>query len=121
MAMPLPLVVVVEDDLGSRTSLGRVLRLGGFEIALYASAEEFLKSRPAPIPFCLILDIRLGGQSGLDLQRLLKAEGSRVPFIVTTAFDDDRVRDEAEALGCLAYLRKPCEGQAILALLRSLR
>jgi FixJ family two-component response regulator len=120
--MPPPLVVVVvEDDLGSRTSLGRVLRLGGFEVAMYASAEEFLNSRPTSTPICLILDIQLGGQSGLDLQRGLKTEGSRVPFIVITAFDDDRVRKEAEALGCLAYVRKPCEGETILALLRTLR
>ena len=119
--MPSPLVVVVEDDPGSRTSLGRVLRIGGFEIAMYASAEDFLNSRPTAIPICLILDIQLGGQSGLDLQRCLKTEGSRVPFIVITAIDDFRVRVEAEALGCLAYLRKPCEGQTILALLGSLR
>jgi FixJ family two-component response regulator len=120
--MPLPpVVVVVEDDLGSRTSLGRVLRLGGFEAAMYASAEEFLDSRPTAIPICLILDIQLRGQSGLDLQRCLETEGSRVPFIVMTAFDDDRVQKEAEALGCLAYFRKPCEGHAILALLRTLR
>jgi FixJ family two-component response regulator len=119
--MPSSLVVVVEDDFGSRRSLGRVLRVGGFESAMYASAEEFLNSRPRPVPLCLILDIQLSGQSGLDLQRLLNAEGSRVPFIVITAFDDDRVREEAEGLGCLGYLRKPCEGHAILALLRSLQ
>jgi FixJ family two-component response regulator len=119
--MALPLVVVVEDDPGSRTSLGRVLRAGGFETAVYTSAEEFLSSRPRMPPICLLLDIQLGGLSGLDLQRRLKAEGSRVPFIAITAFDDDQTRAEAEALGCVAFLHKPCEGHRIVQLIRSLQ
>jgi len=118
-AMPTPLVAVVEDDPSSRTSLGRVLRAGGFETAIYASAEEFLSSPPAA-PICLLLDIQLGGLSGLDLQRRLKARGSSVPFIAITAFDDEHTREEAEALGCVAYLRKPCEGHTIVELIRSL-
>ena len=115
------LVVVVEDDPSSRTSLGRVLRAGGFDTAIYTSAEEFLSSPPAMAPVCLLLDIRLGGLSGLDLQRRLKAEGSRVPFIAITAFDDEETRHEAEALGCVAFLHKPCEGHRIVQLIRSLR
>jgi FixJ family two-component response regulator len=119
--MPLPLVVVVEDDPSSRTSLGRVLRAGGFDTALYTSAEEFLSSPPDPDPICLLLDIQLGGLSGLELQRRLMARGSRVPFIAITAFDDEHAREEAKELGCVAYLRKPCEGHTIVELIRSLR
>jgi FixJ family two-component response regulator len=115
-----PLVVVVEDDPSSRTSLGRVLRAGGFETAMYASAEEFLESPPEPTPICLLLDIQLGGLSGLELQRRLRAQGSRVPFIAITAFDSESAREEARALGCIAYLRKPCEGSTIVRLIRSL-
>lgn len=118
--MPPPLVVVVEDDSSSRTSLGRVLRAGGFEAAVYGSAEEFLSAPTRATPICLLLDIQLGGLSGLELQRRLRAEGSRVPFIAITAFDDEHARAEAQALGCLAYLRKPCEGRTILELIRSL-
>lgn len=55
--------------------------------------------------------------SGLDLQRRLKNDGSTLPVIIITAFDDDRTREEAERLGCLACLRKPCEAETILALL----
>jgi FixJ family two-component response regulator len=115
-----PLVVVVEDDPSSRTSIGRVLRAGGFDTAIFASAEEFLSAEPRPMPLCMLLDIQLGGLSGLDLQRRLKAEGLRIPFIAITAFDDERVRAEAQALGCLAYLRKPCEGHTIVSLIRSI-
>jgi FixJ family two-component response regulator len=114
------LVVVVEDDPGSRKTLARVLRAGGYEAAMYASAEEFLSSPPTSTPLGLLLDVHLGGMSGLDLQRRLKLEGSTVPVIIITAFDDARSRKEAEELGCVAYVRKPCEAETILTLLRSL-
>jgi FixJ family two-component response regulator len=117
----LPLVAVVEDDASSRTSLARVLRAGGFDIAMYESAEDFLSARPDRAPICLLLDIQLGGLSGLDLQRRLRAEGSRIPFIAITAFDNEQTRLEAAVLGCVAYLCKPCEGHTIVALVESLR
>jgi FixJ family two-component response regulator len=121
--MPPPLVIVVEDDPASRRSLGRVLRQGGFDAAMFASAEEFLDappgSFPAP-PVGLLLDLRLPGMSGLDLQRRLRAGGSELPIIVVTANTQAGVREEVERLGCVAYLPKPCDGDTILSLLRSL-
>lgn len=116
----MPLVVVIEDDSVSQKTLARVLRAGGYEAALYASAEEFLSSPPGSSPLGLLLDLHLGGMSGLDLQRRLRSEGSTVPVIIITALDDSRSREEAERLGCVAYLRKPCEAETILALLRGL-
>jgi FixJ family two-component response regulator len=116
----MPLVVVIEDDAASQKTLARVLRTGGFEAAIYASAEEFLSSPPPSSPIGLLLDIHLGGMSGLDLQRRLRNEGSTVPVIIITAYDDTRSRDQAERLGCVAYLRKPCEAETILAVLRRL-
>jgi FixJ family two-component response regulator len=116
-----PLVVVIEDDLASQKTLARVLRAGGFDAATYASAEEFLSSPPQSDPIGLLLDVHLGGMSGLDLQRRLRNEGSTVPVIIITAFDDARSREQAERLGCVAYLRKPCEAETILALLGKLR
>lgn len=118
--MAMPLVAIVEDDPASRKTLHRVLRMGGYEAALYTSAEEFLSSPPTPAPLALVLDVNLPGISGLDLQRRLKDEGSRIPVIIITAFDDAGGREQAERLGCVAYLHKPCEAEAILALLRSL-
>jgi FixJ family two-component response regulator len=115
-----PLVVVIEDDSASQKTLARVLRAGGFDAAIYASAEEFLASPPRSSPIGLLLDIHLGGMSGLDLQRQLKRNGSTMPVIIITAFDDARSREQAERLGCVAYLRKPCEAETILAVLRPL-
>lgn len=114
------LVVVIEDDRASQKTLGRVLRAGGFDAAIYASAEEFLASPPPSAPIGLLLDLHLGGMSGLDLQQRLRNEGSTVPVIFITAFDDPRSREQAERLGCVAYLRKPCEAETILSLLRGL-
>jgi FixJ family two-component response regulator len=119
-ASPEPLVVVVEDDPASRKSLGRVLRAGGFDAAMFASAEEFLSATKGLSPIALLLDLQLPGLSGLDPQRRLRSEGSTLPIVVITAHDDSRVREDVERLGCLAYLAKPCNSATILALLRPL-
>ena len=116
----MPLVVVIEDDLASQKTLARVLRAGGFDAATYASAEDYLSSPPKSEPIGLLLDVHLGGMSGLDLQRRLKSEGSTLPVIIITAFDDARSREQAERLGCVAYLRKPCDAETILAVLSHL-
>lgn len=116
----MPLVVVIEDDPASQKTLARVLRAGGYDAATYDSAEDFLASPPRSSPIGLLLDVHLGGMSGLDLQRRLRKEGSTLPIIIITAFDDARSRDQAERLGCVAYLRKPCEAETILTLLRRL-
>ena len=116
----MPLVVVVEDDPASQKTLTRVLRAGGFDAATYASAEEYLSSPPASRPIGMLLDVHLGGMSGLDLQRRLRMAGSTLPVIIITAFDDPRGREQAERLGCVAYLRKPCEAETVLAVLRPL-
>jgi|SRR5262245_12599128 len=116
----MPLVAVIEDDPASQKTLARVLRAGGYEAAIYASAESFLSSPPPSAPIGLLLDVHLGGMSGLELHGRLRQEGSTLPVIIITAFDDARSRKEAERLGCVAYLRKPCEASTILSLLRTL-
>jgi len=116
----MPIVVVIEDDPASQKTLARVLRAGGYEAALYASAEEYLPSPPESSPIGLLLDVNLGGTSELDLQRRLKDSGSTIPVIIITAFDNERSRQQSERLGCVAYLRKPCAAETILALLGQL-
>ena len=120
MATPAPLIVVVEDDLPTLKALGRVLRAAGFETATYSSAEDYLASPPPQKAHCLLLDIHLGGMSGLDLQRHLSAHGPHLPVIVMTAFDDAHVRDEATRIGCAGYLDKATDIDVLLSLIRSI-
>jgi FixJ family two-component response regulator len=112
-------VAVVEDDMDERVALGRVLRAGGFDVRSYASAEDYLTSEVAD-PLCLLLDVQLVGMSGLDLLRELRKDGSILPVIVITGSGDIEAESEAEQLGCVAFLRKPFEGRALVALLRTL-
>jgi FixJ family two-component response regulator len=114
------MVIIIEDDRATQKALGRMLRAGGFDTVMYSSAEEFLESPPPCLPTCLVVDVHLGAMSGLDLQRRLKADGSRLPIIVMTAFDDARVRAEAHRNGCFGYVPKESDGEVLLALLRSL-
>jgi FixJ family two-component response regulator len=78
-----PAVLVIDDDPDLRASVGRLLRSVGLETQLFASISDFLKSDPPDGPTCLVLDVRLPGQSGLDLQRELAAANRELPF--TTA------------------------------------
>jgi len=117
---PAPCVAIIEDDPSSRRTLRRVLRAGGFETLEFGTAEAYLAAPPEPSPFGLLLDINLGGMSGLELLEHLRAGGSKVPVIVITGRDDPRWEVESRRLGCLAYLRKPCDAADILTLLNSL-
>ena len=115
-----PTVAVVDNDLATRTALGRLLRAGGFVPLSFGSAEEFLAASPRIPPVCLVLDIHLEAMSGLALQRLLKTGGSTVPVIIMTGFDEPELRAEAELNGCLAYLLKESDADVLLGLLRSI-
>lgn len=112
---------MVEDDPATLKALGRVLRAQGYDTATYGSAEAYLDAPPARRPACLLLDNHLGGMSGLDLQRDLRARGSTVPVIVMTAFDDRRVRNEAYRIGCAGCVEKVGDFDVLLQLLRSVR
>jgi FixJ family two-component response regulator len=113
-------VAVIEDDDLERCALGRLLQAGGFETALFESAEAFMASRENRAWLCLVVDVQLTGMSGIDLQRALRAEGSKVPIIITTGNKTDAIRERAEQAGCVGFLRKPCSGDAILALVGSI-
>jgi FixJ family two-component response regulator len=113
-------VVLVEDDPAALKALERVIRAAGFDPVCYTSAEGFLASPPVRLPLCLVLDIMLGGMSGIDLQRRLRAMGSSLPVIVLTAVDADDVRDEAYQLGCTAFLPKDADAAVLLGVIRTL-
>jgi FixJ family two-component response regulator len=104
-------VTVVDDDASVCKALGRLLAAAGISTTLYESAEAFLADEGSRDPDCLILDIELGGMSGLDLQRTLSAQGREIPILFITAHDEPELAEQAARLGCVAYLRKtdPCE------------
>jgi FixJ family two-component response regulator len=108
------IIAVVDDDDSFARALGRLLRASGFEVRTYPSGEAFLTSTALPPPDCLVLDIQLGGMTGLDLLRQLRDLGNLVPIIFVTAHDEAEVKDEAVQAGCVAYLRKPVVSRALL-------
>jgi FixJ family two-component response regulator len=108
-------VAVVDDDASLRRSLGRLLNAYGFLAEEYASAEAFLARDPKTAIDCLVLDIDLGGMSGIDLQRRLKAEGTTLPVIFITALETGSVKAQAEKAGCVAYLQKQFSGATLIA------
>jgi len=111
-------VAIIDDDASANRALGRLLRGAGFDPKGFESAEAFLAD-PSRASFgCLLVDIQLTGMSGLQLQRQLQTEGSRLPVIFITAHDDPAARDEAVRRGCAAFFRKTDPGVLIIDALR---
>jgi FixJ family two-component response regulator len=113
-------VAVVDDDPSLCRSLGRLLRAAGMESVAYGSAEAFLADTTQPHFDCLVLDVQLGGMSGIELGLWLAAEGSPPPIIFVTAYDDAETRGRAERAGCAAYFRKTDAGAGVLEAIRRL-
>jgi FixJ family two-component response regulator len=109
-----PLISVVDDDDSVREALESLLRSAGFKAEVFASAEQFLNSDRAREVDCLIVDVRMPGMNGLELQRRLAAGGSRVPIVFITAHGDELARAHALRAGAVAFLRKPFSEQALL-------
>jgi FixJ family two-component response regulator len=109
-----PLIAIVDDDDALRNSLDNLLRSVGFRVQGFASAEAFLQAQHAPETACLILDVRLPGMNGLDLQHQLVAAHWGIPIIFVTAYADDDVRARALAAGAVAFLFKPCREEDLL-------
>jgi FixJ family two-component response regulator len=109
-----PLVHVIDDDESVRESLGRLLGAAGYEVRQYDSAGKFLLSGPGDRPGCLLLDIRMPGPSGLDLQRALLQRGDSLPVIFLTGFGDIAMSVLAIKRGAVDFLTKPFEREALL-------
>jgi FixJ family two-component response regulator len=111
-------IAIVDDDESVRRALARLLRAAGFDAVSFPSGEALLDSgRHASFP-CAVLDIRLGGMSGLEVARILTTLTPRVEVIMMTAEDSAENRDEAIRLGCVAYFAKPFDGQEMLHAIR---
>ena len=110
---------MVDDDQSVREALENLISSVGFEVKLFASAEEFLDSDAPLKTDCAVLDVRLPGVSGFELQRKLAADGQSIPVIIITAQGDDKARDEALAGGAIAFLEKPFKEEVLLAAIDS--
>ena len=112
-------VAIVDDDVATRKALARLLRAHGLDSRTYASGPDFLKALPFEAPDCLITDVNMPEMTGLELQGELAHRGLHIPTVVITGFDLDGVRDKCVALGAVAYLRKPVEGETLIAAINS--
>src|SRR5437660_1602488 len=114
MAAQRTVVIVVDDNAGFLKGVARLLAHNAIESRTFASAEALLESGTAQTATCLLLDIHLGGISGIELQRRLAASGSKWPVIFMTASDDEVTRNQAMDAGCIAYLQKPFAQHVLL-------
>jgi FixJ family two-component response regulator len=108
------MVAVVDDDPSMLKAAADLLDARGFSVSLSTSAEEFLDSGEAEHVDCLLLDIHLGGLSGIELRQRLSALHPTLPVIFMTALDDDIVRQQALGVGCVACLRKPFPARQLI-------
>lgn len=113
-----PVVVIVDDDESLRRSVRNLLMSVGFRVETFSSAEAFLQSDRRDRTGCLVVDLRMGGMSGIDLLASLAAADVRIPAIVLTAHGDDESRRRSVAAGAVAFLGKPFHGDALLDAVR---
>src|ERR1700751_6044178 len=107
-------VFVVDDDAAMRDSLRDLIRSVGLRVELFDSAQDFLRSERPDIPGCLVLDVRMPGQSGLDLQRRLNEAGVAIPIIFITGHGDVPMGVHAMKAGALEFFTKPFRDQDLL-------
>ena len=108
------LISIVDDDESIREALQSLLRSVGFRAKTFASAEQFLQSDQIETTACLILDVRMPGMSGLELQRRLMATQYRIPIVFVTAHGDEEARSRALQAGAVEFLLKPFSEEALL-------
>ena len=107
-------VAVVDDDPGVRKAVSNLLSAWGYRTELFASASDFLDAATRTEADCLVVDIQLGEISGIELGHRLAAAGCRFPIIFITGVEDEAIRHQAAAMGCIALLRKPFPGHSLL-------
>ena len=113
------LISIIDDDESARRSTARLIESFGFPAAVFESAESFLSSGQLDCSSCLIVDVRMPGKNGLQLQSQLAAAGCRIPIIFITAYDDNESRRRAMQAGAVAFLGKPFAGEQLLQWIRS--
>jgi FixJ family two-component response regulator len=109
------LITVVDDDESMGRMLNRGLRAAGFDVAVFASAEELLNSGHLNKSACLIVDVHLPGMTGLQLQQRLKESGSSLPIILISGQPDERTATRALQDGAIGFFKKPFDIERLLA------
>ena len=112
-------VSIIDDDESIREAIKSLLKSAGFGAEVFASAEDFLNSGHLHDTECLIVDVRMPGMSGLELQSALSAADSRVPMILISAHDDGEARARALKAGAVDFLHKPFSEEALLSGIQS--
>lgn len=112
------LISIIDDDESMLLALGGLLRLYGFVVKTYASAEEFIRRGTAEAPDCIITDVHLPGLSGIGLKEWLDARSSSVPVIMITAHAEAHIQTQVLASGAVCLLKKPFEAKLLWASLR---
>ena len=107
-------IAVIDDDESMCQALGRLLRVAGYDVRTYYSAEAFLEEPDRDRSCFLVADIQLRGISGFELQRRLGQGGLGLPVAFITAHDEAAIRTHACDSGCVAYLRKPFQGSVLI-------
>ncbi len=113
-----PLIHVVDDDDSLRTALVRLLEAAGFAVRAYASAGDFLLHRTDDGPGCLLLDVRMPGPSGLELQQALQARGGSLPIVFLSGHADLSAGIQAMKAGAVNFLTKPVDHETLFEALR---
>jgi FixJ family two-component response regulator len=113
-----PIVFVVDDDQSVRDSLRRLITSVGLRVEVFPSAQAFLSAPRPDVPGCLVLDVRLPGLSGLDLQRDLAQSHATLPIIFLTGHGDIPMSVQAMKAGAVEFLTKPFRGQELLDAIR---
>jgi FixJ family two-component response regulator len=114
-----PIVYIVDDDLSVRRSTERLIRSAGLKVQTFTSAKEFLKNARFEGPACLVLDVRMPGLSGMDLQRELTQSGIHIPIIFITGHGDIPMSVRAMKAGAVEFLTKPFRSRGLLDAVRA--
>ncbi len=105
----MPRVYIVDDDAPVLKALKRLVRVAGYDVEVFASAEEYLEREPVEEPACLVLDMRMPGMSGLELQRAIEGTPLCLPTVFITGNGNETDRDQALAEGAVEVLDKPVD------------
>ncbi|AYM82837.1 MULTISPECIES: response regulator transcription factor [Agrobacterium] len=116
---PVPVIAVVDDDPAIREAMDDLIMSFGYECRLFVSAEQFLESKQQADIDCIVVDVKMPGLSGIELQSELNRRGNHPPMIFVTSYQDERTRNAALNGGALAFLGKPVNIVSLIGCLES--